>query len=43
MIKEVSRSDACHQMSATISKDSSLSESDKKLLSEKLQELGKAS
>jgi hypothetical protein len=43
LIKGMSRLDACRQASEAISRDSSLSESEKKLLSEKLKELGAAS
>jgi hypothetical protein len=43
LIKGTSRSDACRQMVETLSKDRSLAESDKKLLSEKLNEMGGAS
>ena len=43
LIKGTSRSDTCRQMVETISKDNSLSQSDKALLSEKLKEMGAAS
>ena len=43
LIKGTSRSDTCRQMVETISKDNSLSQSDKALLSEKLKEMGEAS
>ena len=43
LIKGVSRLDACRQAIEAIARDSSLSESDKKVLSEKLKELGETS
>jgi hypothetical protein len=43
LIRGVARSDACRKMSETISNDPSLTDSDKKLLSEKLKELSEAS
>ena len=43
LIKGMSRSEACQKAIATISKDSSLTESDKQLLTEKLRELAGAS
>jgi hypothetical protein len=42
-IKGTSRADACRKMAETIVKEGSLTESDKKLLSEKLKELGESS
>ena len=42
-VKGTSRAETCRQMAETIAKDSSLSEADKALLSEKLKELGEAS
>jgi hypothetical protein len=40
LIKDVSRPDACRQMGESIAKDDSLDEKAKKLLAEKLKELG---
>ena len=40
LLKGISRKDACRQMGETITKDTSLDENDKKLLAEKLKELG---
>jgi hypothetical protein len=42
LIKEVSRLDACRQASEAISREGTLSQSEKKVLSEKLRELGEA-
>jgi len=43
LIKETSRNEACRKAIETIVKDSSLTESDKQLLTEKLRELAGAS
>ena len=40
LLKGVSRPEACRQMGESLAKDSSLDENDKKLLAEKLKELG---
>ena len=43
LIKETSRAETCRQMADAISKEGSLTDSDKQLLTEKLRELGGAS
>jgi hypothetical protein len=43
MIKGTARAETCRQMIETISKDSSLTESDKQLLTQKLRDLAGAS